>query len=366
MQEVQDLYAKYPMPSSKDEIELVSEKELTTPFQTITKEGVTFIALPSNYAEIVEKNYFFQILNTLIMHDYYSVVKVDKVYLNRLKLGNSELTFLKAFAFQTFSNVVGELPKKKTQVYHGMASAQKLVLSAIKDLDISLYKQKNAKLPATVIFGDPYGKNYPIEKKILDKLIHIIRTTEYDCKFSDNFIPMNDIIKDKGLKVITSSDLLSEDESAAADMLLRSLGEFKFPDKEDMKTPAHAIDFQKNILSFQRKVKIIKTGLNTIVSERINSCFGPYQGSARTKAKKEKITTLIENAKNDKEYFGAFNPSMVLLLAGKPRQIATIPQNWGKEQFTDFMRKFENTVEQLFDEDIAQNVSAQYFKYLDA
>jgi hypothetical protein len=366
LQEIKDLYNKYPMPSSKEEIELITEKELTTPFQTITKEGTTYVALPSNYAELVENNYFFKILNKLIVNDVYKPVKIDKTYVCRLKIGAPELTFLKAFAFQTFSNNMEPLPVKKTQLYHGLASAQKIILCAIKDLDISLYKQKNAKTASTVIFGDPYGKNYPIEKKILDKMIHTLRTSPFDCKFYDNFIPMNEIVKDKGLKVDTSSDLLTEDEIAAANLLMEKIGKFELPNEQDMKTSAHAIEFQKHIQDFQKKVKTIKIGIGTIVSERITACFSPYTGSARIKAKKEKITTLIANAKTDKEYFKAFNPSMVLLLVGKPRQISQIPQNWGKEQFTDFINKFEEIIDEVFDEDLGTNIAATYIRYLEA
>jgi len=181
-----------------------------------------------------------------------------------------------------------------------------------------------------------------------------------------NLIPLNEIIKDKGLKVNTTSDLLTENETAAADHLMECIGEFLLPNKEDLKSPAHAVAFQESIRTYQKNVRIIKNGLNTIVSERITACFAPYQGAARNKAKKEKITTLIANAKNDPETRHFFNPSMVLLLAGKPRQLVTIPENWNKDQFREFFSKFENILSQYFDEDISTNVSSEYFYFLGA
>jgi hypothetical protein len=364
LDKIKTLYSKYPMPSSKDEIELLSEKVLTTPFQTVTKGANTFIALPSNYEEMVEDNLFFQILNKLIVDGVYSPVTIDKTFTPRLKLGSAETTFLKAFYYQTFSNTMIKLPTRKSQLYHGLMSAQKIILSAIPDLDISLYKQKSAKLPSTVIFGDPYGKNYPVEKKILDKMIHTMRTNKINCEFFCNLIPLNEIIKDKGLKVDTSSDLLSEDEKAAAKSLLRDIGQFELPDESDFKSERHAIDFQKSIRDFQKKVKVIKIGINTIVSERITACFAPYSGSARIKAKKEKISTLIDNAKSDSVYYKAFNPSMVNLLVGRPRQITQFPEAWGNDRITGFMDNFVNLLLNDFDQVIADNIAATYFRYL--
>lgn len=353
------------MPSRLDDIEITSNKELTTPFQTITKNGETFIALPSNYEKLVEENYFFQILNKLIIERVYSAVKVEKTFVSRLKMGLPELMFLKAYAYQAFAKELVTPPNRKTQVYHGLMSAQKVILTNISNLDISLYKQRNAKTPSTVIFGDPYGKNYPVEKKILDKLTHLLRTNKYSINFHANLIPANEIIKDKGLKVNTESDLITENEQACANHILNAIGDFAIPPANELNTVAKAIEFQNTILNHQKRLKVIKSGLSTVISDRINACFAPYKSvGERNRAKKEKIQTLIDNAESDPEQRDRFNPSMVFLFVGLQRRFATIPSDWSRDRYSEYMDATEALLIQHFGQNVGEAVMQEYNIFL--
>lgn len=300
----------------------------------------------------------------LVTHKVFIPVNIDKPFQSKLKLGAQEEIFLKAFTFQTFSNVCIDLPKKKNKISEGLLSAQKFIISAKDNIDMSLFKQCKAKNPSTAIFGDVYGKEYPVEKKILDKMIHLLRTQAYEIKLHNYLIPKGEIIKNKGLAVTVTSDLLTESEKAAANCLKNQVGEFEFPNPDDLISFVHCEEFQKNISSFQKKLKALKTGIDTIVSERVTACFAPYKGAARTRAKKENILTLIANAKEDKETYTSFNPSMIFLLAGRSRGISFIHSEVSKEEFEKICRNFYDEVTSIFSEDIAKVCEQEYRAFL--
>jgi len=262
----------------------------------------------------------------------------------KLKLGASEEIFLKAFILQAFSGKFEELPKDKNPVYQGLSAAQKIILQSKPNLDMTLFKQNHGKMPIAYILGDVYGKEYPIEKKILDKLIHLLRTNEYAFNLQSCFVPWDEIAKEKGLKVNITSELIKEEERVFLQDLLNehkvSAESLNF---KDIKTYDQCLMFQKSIQSIQKNLKGIKQCVDTMVSERITACFAPYQGAARAKAKKIKITVLRDAAMMDKDSFHHFNPSMVLLAVGQPRLMDTIPKSWSSDQCKVYEQKV-NTI----------------------
>lgn len=357
---------KFPLCKSIDDIEVSSSGEIKLPFQTMTKAGNIFIGVPNNYEELCEKHYLFRAVNKFFERGIYHSHQLDRSYTCKLKLGASEELFLKGFMLQAFSTKMEKLPDSKTPLYHGILSAQKYIITAKENIDISLFKQSNAKQAIGYILGDVYGKDYPVEKKIIDKLIHLLRTEKYSGSIQSYLIPWNEVVKAKGLNVDISSETLEEDEKSFLKVLI-----------EESKLKAEAANFQKivsldDVIAFQsdmqkdqKSLKQIKTCVDTIVSERVVACFAPYTGAQRIKAKKMPIRTLIEAAKVDKTDFKHFNPTMVLLSVSRPRMIDFIPNDWDKNRVESYIKQVYDTLYGLVhDVNIATGLTTRYQKYL--
>jgi hypothetical protein len=358
---------KYPLAGSISEIEVSSSGEIKLPFQTMIKAGQTFVGLPSNFEENCEKQYLFRAVSKLIEKGVYHTVHLEKTYSSKLKLGASEELFLKGFILQVFNKTLVELPSSKTPLYHGILAAQKYIISAKDNLDITLFKQCHAKQPSAYIFGDVYGKDYPIEKKILDKLIHILRTWEYEVDVQKYLIPWNEVVKEKGLSIDLSSDTLEEDEKSYIRLLIEeNKMQAQLESYSGLRTLDDVLKFQGLMQKDQKALKQIKTCIDTMVSERITACFAPYQGAARQKARKIKLSILMENAKSDKDQFKHFNPTMVLIARGVPRMIDTIPASWSNEDIDSFLLKTRTIITGTLSasESISQSIFVRYRRYL--
>jgi hypothetical protein len=311
LMDLDGLIKAYPPVTSVKNLEVMVANELKNPFDMSSREDNKLVILPKNYQELYKSNYLFTLFLNIIHDQKYTIQTCDKEYNTRLKLTPQNDVFLKSFGICALTREIPVIPSQKGMIWKGIASAVRLYLVAQPKLDISLFKVKEAVHPATQLFGDIWGQSYPIEKKLLDYIIHSIRVNTKPSGLLQYLIPLDQLSANKGLHVEFDSDVITEVEKSYIIAILRTLEI----------NPIHRIELLKlsndlngiqsleeEILERQKSIKYIKDIIKSIISDRVTACFSPYEGKARDKARKIPIKELQRNLEgNDK--FRAFNPS---------------------------------------------------------
>jgi hypothetical protein len=219
-----------------------------------------------------------------------------------------------------------------------------------RDIDLNLFVFKGAKHPNLILFGDMWGKTYPVEKQMLDHIIHYLRQKKFAGNYRDYAISTDGIINDYGLRLDLKNELITRSELAYINANLEMAGW-----KDELRLPAHdwknlndIHSFQAEVRKLQKKLKPFKNLIATLVNERVTACFSPYQGKERQKARKRRITELRDQLKGSNEY-AAFNPSMVFQLNGVPRLPPAHPEQLEQENFQKLLNE---TKEKLITRDL--------------
>jgi hypothetical protein len=190
-----------------------------------------------------------------------------------------------------------------------------------KGIDSSMIKHRKGKHPHIVLFGDMAAKAHPIEKKLVDMIIHQVRAMHLHAKddITDFVLSHEEIVKNKGLDLSIENQVLSPNEIlyVKSYMELQQIPR-KCPamwlEKYNLKDLIRITD---EIEKRQYLIRDVKRLLEEVTSARVSALF-EYHKSKRTKNyQKIKIKTLIEMSENTPPY-GAFNPTKLLALQRLP------------------------------------------------
>jgi hypothetical protein len=328
---VYDLLGQYPLVRSTIELQAFLEKGLTRPFDRGNVNGVDSIIIPNNMEELVRTNYLFRLYLQLLNKEKVTPIRSDINYVTRLKLNSNEEYYLKAFGIPIVTGEFPDLPSNHGMVWKGIMSSIRTYMGQRKNVDNTLLKGKELPHPALIIFGDVWGKSYPVEKRMLDNIVHYLRSNEFTFKNVEQYMIGYDQIElNKGLKIEYGSEVLSDSERAIIDLYLgKNNIDLRFMQKVnvDGNVALHMCvsNFSKEILDRQKTIKKVKDVVKSIVAKRVSACYAPYAGRQREKMRKTPIRELANQIKGT-EYYKAFNPTGIANLVDKTQLPAFIPQ----------------------------------------
>jgi len=347
----------------------MASKGLKNPFETgVSDEGDKVVVLPSNFEELCHQHYLFILYGIVLQQQRYHTIPVEKKITLRHKPDDSMTVYLKAFGIIVSTGQIPELPKSKGQVWKGVASAVLLWLQGQPKLDVSLTKISQAPHPAKVLFDDIWGANYPVEKKILDHIIHYIRSLKIgdESNLRSFVLPEEQLISDKGLNLDLESELILGPEKLLITNYLSRNGSaptYKLVHPETLNLPG-LVDLQVTIAQRQKALKSCKDAVKTTVSNRITSCYNPYKGNKRNQARKLPIGQLITAIKGTADYH-AFNPTVLFPLVGVASLPFEKPPGFSSDQMVALSEKVLHQLTGVHvPEDIAASLSAGYLQYL--
>jgi hypothetical protein len=282
------------------------------------------ILLPANIHELVESNYLVRLyIHCVSTEGYTSQVGTQK-WVSRLPRNEMHETYLKAFGVLLVSNKVEPLPKNRGMVYKGVAASYHYWLSGAKGIDMSLTKVAKIQHPTDVLIGEN-SKNYPVEKRMLDHLIHRYRQLELpDAIIDDLMLSTQQVIKDKGLSVKLDSQTLLDAEKVFVEDVFSSM--YKVPlnvysgnfTMGDDLTRESMVLISQGIRDRQKTLRPYKDIYKAITSDRIQAIYAPFKGAAaKKKAAKVPIKTLMTDVRTLHENVMAFNPTRFLTLIGE-------------------------------------------------
>jgi hypothetical protein len=248
-------------------------------------------------------------------------------------------TFLKAFGILLVSHSVPILPKNKGIVWKGIACSIKYLIEGQNGIDLSLFRVKDAPTLSMTVIGES-GKNFQVEKKMLDHLVHYIRTEfklNDDYNLKDVILPIEQIIHDKGLTLKLDSELVTTIEHSFIRKTMIEkhkvdpIIDYKISFGDNI-TFTDVRSYQKEFEERQKILKELKSLYKMVTSRRVQACFSPYKGAQRKKAQKVPIRTLQEDLKETTEW-GHFNPTGWLPLIGEAPLTSSLMQSTDKESF---------------------------------
>lgn len=361
------LIKAYPPITSIKSLEAIVSAELKNPFDMSSRGDHKIIILPKNYQELYKTNYLFTLFLNMIYNEKFEIQTCDKEYNTRLKLTPQNEVFLKSFGICALTGEIPAIPTQKGMIWKGIASSVRLFLVEQKALDISLFKVKDAVHPATQLFGDIWGQNYPIEKKLLDYIIHSIRINCNSNGLKQYLIPPDQIAANKGLHIEFNSDVIPEVEKSYIEAILKTLeieADFNF-NLEKLSNNLDGIrELERVILDRQKSIKHIKETIKSIISDRVTACFSPFEGKAREKAKKTPIKELQRQLEGS-DRFRAFNPTRWFILV-KATPLPSFKADFAKNENLQLqMRNFQQVLEQrLISVEVVASLHQEYQVFL--
>jgi hypothetical protein len=204
-------------------------------------------------------------------------------------------------------------------------------------------KTRNAIHPCTQLFGDIWGKNYPDQKKMIDTVIHYLRTKKFmSGDIKKLLLPPQMVISERGLNLDWSPDLVSDVEDSLLNEIIdeRKILKHYVLEYSNIKDVTDVISLTTELLNRNKTIKPIKDTIKNVTSYRITSVYAPYKGKNRDKARKKPIKELIEDIKGSSDY-ASFNPSVWVKLIGVTPITALFPateEEWKK--FDEYKDKF--------------------------
>jgi hypothetical protein len=295
----------------------VVSQQLKKSWDTGLVNGTQTVLLPKNIDNLVQNNYLVKLYLFCLDKMGYEAEVGTEEWSSKQKEDLRMNQFLRAFGISVINDEIPDLPSSHGLVWKGIASSINIWLIGQHGVDKSLFKVRQAIHPCTQLFGDVWGKNYPVEKKMLDTVIHYLRSKKMTGNISKLLLPKETIISEKGLNLEWSSDLVS----AIEDSLLNEILDIEKIDKK------YNIDFQKvktiddvksltiEILNRNKAIKKTKDTIKTVTSYRMTSIYSPFKGKNRDKARKRPVRELIDEIKHTQEY-ETFNPSIWTKIIG--------------------------------------------------
>jgi hypothetical protein len=318
--------------------------QLKMPFDTDVMEKQ--VLLPYNIDELVRNNYLVRLYTHVLNEQGYKCTVGTSSWNTRLPKSEVTETYLKAFGILIVFKSIPVLPKNKGVLWKGIATSIRYLIEGRNGVDLSLFKVKDSTNLTQTVLGES-GKNYPVEKKMLDHLVHYVRSEfvlnpEYNLK--DIILPAEQIIHDKGLSLKLDSELVTPVEHGFIRKAM--ISKHKVDPVVDYKvdfgktvTFENVRAFQKEFEARQKVLRDLKGLYKMETSRRVQACFAPYKGVQRKKAQKIPIRTLKEEVKGTSEW-AHFNPTGWLPLIGETPLTTSLVQSTSEE-------KLEHQFEQL-------------------
>jgi hypothetical protein len=311
------LLAGISLTKSIEALQVDVSKELSKPFETGVRDGVKLVALPSNISQLINDSYLVKLYITCLDLEGYEYIELKVNEHLKLKEASIVNNYLRAFGIPLASGKIPPHPKTHGTVTKGITSAVKFYLEGKKGFDISLTRVKNVAHPAIEVFGDIWGKGYPMEKRMLDHIIHYYRNT-FRCSddLTSYFLPQDVINKEKGLNLSLNEGPISSIEiSLIKEILLKEDIPEKFKgDIRKCASRSEVLRFQQEISDRQTRLREFKRFLDHVTSERVTAAYQPLKSEKKTsKKRKAPISELIDDLKGTIEY-SVFNPTVWLKL----------------------------------------------------
>jgi len=363
--ELTELVNKYTYITSTKQL-MSTTVEMTKPFSTgVSDTGDLIISVPKNIDALCETHYLFKLALLVYQKEGYNMTTTDVDYTTRLKPDGNVDLFLKGYGIAVTSDKLPEIPARKGIVRTGILTAWDVNLTHEKEFDHSLTKLKKCQSAAIHLFGDVWGRNYPTEKRLLDKITSYIRTLKTESDLSAISQAPEKIVKDKGLNLKLKSDLLTPAESdyLAAHCRKKNISTEVDSSKLVSKNMKEHIALKKFISDRQNAIKEIKNMIRDINSKRVVACYAPYKtGPSKKKAKATPIRELKECIKNTIHYDN-FNSTEILRLDN----LVPMPIIHSSEVKKHHRDTFEVSLQKLkqldYDDPLIENLFSEFEKF---
>jgi hypothetical protein len=329
---------------------IVSEsKELENPFDIMKKNDKFIIALPSNWKKLASESKLFALLIVAIQQLQYSIKELKEEFSPVLKLSKEQTNFLRTFGIPLVTKKIPKVPKGKGIFWKGLASAVKTYFDGKDKVDTSILTVKHAPMPAKVLFGTVWGKEYPREKKALDVILNCLHKANYPIEDLDSVIlSAKTITEESGLQIDFATEVVSQNEKLAIDYYVSEnkveLGYTIPPLLKDEDKIKYLVRMKADISTRQKALKPVKDLTKTLKSKRFTAIYAPYDSKGKKeKAKKLKINELLLKIKNT-EHFLAFNPTDVFTLWGVGSMSMVAYNKTPKTEKFGFVEKYQTSL----------------------
>jgi hypothetical protein len=263
------------------------------PFKLYREDKNTVCYLPNNYKELIKKSYLYELyVGVLEMEGYKFALLPETGYQSKFLTQQSMEAVLKGFGIILCNKVIPELPKSNKSLYSkGIFCALKHYYSTQNNFDPKFWRFRKAAHLSTYILKDVWGKNYPVEKYIIDQLISILRKRKFQESNLHTYLLPNETIRDENglnLKKV-SSDLFTEGERALIDLYtdskLKTFRVFKIAKfSNQISFDFGAIKYE--VQSIQDMIRHYKKSVKIIEDDRLRAVYTSM--TARDKQKKQK------------------------------------------------------------------------------
>jgi hypothetical protein len=355
--DISSILAKYPLIHSVDELTIQANQELKNLWQVGVVENQKVLVIPNNLSDVIKNNYLINLYVNFCLSQGFTFKILEKSYTSRLLLETSNLFYLKAFGLAITEEQFPKFPQNHNSVWKGLAGAAYIHMTGLHGVQSELFKFSDQAHPNQVIFGDVWGKAYPIEKQMLDRMIHHLKIKKFEgLDYSFWLKQIGQIKKEKGLDIDLTSQVLSDFEKNAVELLFEEKEEkihwdFDIP---SMKTVEEILSFQRMIQDRQKSVRDYKRILNEIIGSRVSACYSSYKGKQKEKIKKTPIRDLINPLKGTSSY-GSFNPSLIFKIK-KITPIQPVHYSNSEQGDNDFTRDVVRFEKNLHDNRVNNSV----------
>lgn len=237
---------------------------------------------------------------------------------------------------------MGHIPKfaknLKPNIKQGVSEAVRRILTN-RNVSTEFVRMDAIGRIADHVFGNAWATKHPIEKKILDKIIHMVSITDGDVSHLHSwFLSKEEIMKNAGIKLVHKNNFISEFEIKLIEgdfkTAIEVVDNFKGPqDTSDHFGHAdidNLIKYSRDYVNYvhhcQKVMKEYKSLCKQIVDERSSFIFTTPANNKLKKAKKP-INELIANIKDTHDYVKLFSPSRLcsknyVMIYYQPRPVA--------------------------------------------
>jgi len=300
------------------------------PFQIRRFKEDTYVGLPSNIKQLMQKYYLFKMFYLCCRHRRIKFVRTDVSVHSKLNEGAN--TYLHGFC-SIIANK-GEIAEYQDiwrgPYKSGLFAAMRIIHSESYDWDINLFKYVNANSPVTDLFGDVWGTQYKAEKSCLDFIIIVLKdvTKGKHINTISYLKSLQEVKKVYGLTLskLENNKLMTPEERDILfrryEKVIEACKQVKLPQTQTL------LDYgawEEDLKIMKRALRPMKNLINDIVNARAKIIFVVEKGQKKPN-KKAPIESLINNKKGTIDYINAFNPCRIIGLPISFR-VGSIPLN---------------------------------------
>jgi hypothetical protein len=279
--------------------------------------------LPSNIEDLcTEKySYLFTLAVSAAQKQGYKMLKLDEVtYAPKLAIDTQREIGLKSFGVPLLSGTLPKCPQGKGSIRKGLYLFVHSRHTGDKSkLNLVLTKLDKVESLPRYLYGDPWGKGFDGEHRIVNFIIYLSRHMEMDESEIITYLKSTEEIKkEQGLFTNRhNSDVLSDQEKLIVNKYLENIRPLmKFSELKMDHDTVISGDLWNTVREEQNLLRTYKQAVDKIVNDRLTTLYSQFKGkNEKKKAQKTPVKALIAQI-DDPFIFKHFNPTSLFALFG--------------------------------------------------